>query len=185
MLAFFLKEVPLRDTSRAAAPDLGDGFAMPEPRDGDRELERAIATLFFRERREAAPAIAARSGSELDHGGLWCLVQVELRRRRGEPATLAAIGHHYGVPPEVLEPAFARLELTGHLRHFGGGWALTADGEREFGKLARAWHDWLAERLADWGTGDREELDAAIGRVAARVLEQSTDAERAGRHALA
>ncbi|MEW2503067.1 MDR family MFS transporter [Amycolatopsis sp. NPDC047767] len=183
-LAFFLKEVPLRDTSRAAAPDLGDGFAMPEARDHDRELERAIATLFFRERRKVAPAIAARSGSELDHGGLWCLVQVHLRERRGEPATLTAIGQHYGVPPQVLEPAFARLELTGYLRFSGGSWALTGAGREEFGKLVHAWRDWLAERLADWGTGDRAELDAAIGRVAARVLDQSADAERTGRHAL-
>ncbi|MDT8912837.1 MDR family MFS transporter [Amycolatopsis sp. PS_44_ISF1] len=183
-LSFFLKEVPLRDTSRAAAPDLGDGFGMPEARDHDRELERAIATLFFRERRRAAPAIAERAGSELDHGGLWCLVQVALRRRRGEPATLQAIGEHYRVPAPVLEPAFARLELTGHLSYGGDGWSLTETGQREFGQLARAWRDWIAERLADWGPGGREELDAAIGRVAARMLDQSRDTERAGRHAL-
>ncbi|WP_239155663.1 hypothetical protein [Amycolatopsis sp. FDAARGOS 1241] len=88
------------------------------------------------------------------------------------------------MPPRVLEPAFARLELTGHLKFPGGSWALTEAGRAESGKLARAWHDWLAERLADWGAGDRAGLDAAIGRVAARVLDQSADAERTGRHAL-
>ncbi|WP_328648463.1 MFS transporter [Amycolatopsis sp. NBC_00348] len=183
-LAFFLKEVPLRDTARAAAPDLGDGFAMPEARTDDRELERAVATLFFRERRKVAPAIVERAGSDLDEGGIWCLLQVHLRERRGEPATLRAIGEHFGVPAPVLEPAFNRLELTGHLR-YNAGWALTDAGREEFAKVVRAWHDWLASRLGDWGTGDRAELDAAIGRVATRLLDQSTEVRAYGRHALA
>jgi EmrB/QacA subfamily drug resistance transporter len=184
-LAFFLKEVPLRDTARAAAPDLGDGFAMPEARTDDRELERAVATLFFRERRKIAPAIVQRAGSDLDEGGIWCLLQVHLRDRRGEPATLKAIGAQFGVPAAVLEPAFNRLELTGHLRYGGGGWELTRAGDAEFAKVERAWHDWLADRLGDWGTGDRAELDAAIGRVATRLLDQSTEVHTYGRHALA
>jgi EmrB/QacA subfamily drug resistance transporter len=185
VLAFFLKEVPLRDTARAAAPDLGDGFAMPEARTDDRELERAVATLFFRERRKVAPAIVERAGSDLDEGGIWCLLQVHLRERRGEPPTLKAIGEHFGVPASVLEPAFNRLELTGHLRYASGRWELTGPGREEFAKVVRAWHDWLAERLDDWGTGNRAELDAAIGRVAARLLDQSTEVRAYGRHALA
>jgi len=183
VLAFFLKEVPLRDTSRAAAPDLGEGFGMPEARDDDRELERAVATLFFRERRKVAPAIVERSGADLDHGGIWCLLQVHLRERRGELPTLDAVGAHFGVPPQVLEPAFNRLELLGYLTYSGGGWHLSEAGVAEFGKVAQAWKDWLAERLSDWG-GDRVQLDAAIGRVAARLLDQSAEARTHGRHAL-
>ncbi|MEV4146697.1 MDR family MFS transporter [Amycolatopsis sp. NPDC049691] len=184
-LAFFLKEVPLRDTARAAAPDLGDGFAMPEARTDDHELERAVATLFFRERRKVAPAIVSRAGTELDEGGIWCLLQVHLRERRREPATLKAIGAYFGVPAQVLEPAFNRLELTGHLRYARDGWELSEPGREEFAKVAGAWHDWLADRLGDWGTGNRADLDAAIGRVAARLLDQSAESRAHGRHALA
>jgi EmrB/QacA subfamily drug resistance transporter len=184
-LAFFLKEVPLRDTARAAAPDLGDGFAMPEANTDDRELERAVATLFFRERRKVAPSIIERAGGELDEGGVWCLLQVHLRERRGEPATLREIAAHFGVPAPVLEPAFNRLELTGHLRYTRDGWELTEPGRVEFGRVVQAWKDWLAERLGDWGTGGRAELDAAIGRVAARLMDQSAEARTYGRHALA
>ena len=184
VLAFFLKEMPLRDTARAAAPDLGDGFAMPEAHEHDRGLERAIATLLFRERRKAAPAIVARAGSELDVGGLWCVLQVRLRQRAGRAATLEAIGEDHGVPAQVLEPAFARLELTGHLDYARGSWSLTESGAREWDKLVRAWHDWIAERLGDWGGGDRSELDAAITRVATRILDQGAD-RAGGRHALA
>lgn len=183
-LAFFLKEAPLRDTARAAAPDLGDGFAMPEARTDDSELERAVATLFFRERRKVAPAIVSRAGTELDEGGIWCLLQVHLRQRRGSPATLGEIGAFFGVPAPVLEPAFNRLELTGHLRYTRDGWELTSAGQAEFGKVVRAWHDWLADRLGDWGPGSRAELDAAIGRVAARLMDQSAESRAYGRHAL-
>ncbi len=158
---------------------------MPEARTDNRELERAVATLFFRERREMAPAIVERAGSDLDEGGTWCLLQVHLRRRRGEPATLQAIGAHFGVPAPVLEPAFNRLELTGHLRYARDGWELTDAGHAEFAKVVRAWHDWLAERLGDWRTANRAELDAAIGRVAARLLDQSAESRSHGRHALA
>ncbi|MFB9685227.1 DHA2 family efflux MFS transporter permease subunit [Amycolatopsis plumensis] len=185
VLAFFLKEVPLRDTARAAAPDLGDGFAMPEARTDDRELERAVATLFFRERRKVAPAIIERAGGDLDEGGIWCLLQVHLRERRGSPATLREIGSSFGVPAQVLEPAFNRLELTGHLRYTRDGWVLTAAGREEFEKVVRAWHDWLADRLGDWGAANRPELDAAIGRVAARLMDQSAESRTSGRHALA
>ncbi|WIX91193.1 MDR family MFS transporter [Amycolatopsis sp. DG1A-15b] len=184
-LAFFLKEIPLRDTARAAAPGLGDGFAMPEARTDDRELERAVATLFFRERREVAPAIIERAGGDLDEGGIWCLLQVHLRERRSSPATLRAIGADFGVPAQVLEPAFNRLELTGHLRYARDGWELTSAGREEFGKVVRAWHDWLADRLGDWGASDRADLDAAIGRVAARLMDQSAESRTSGRHALA
>jgi hypothetical protein len=86
------------------------------------------------------------------------------------------------VPAKVLEPAFAQLERAGYLRHASGAWALTGSGTAEFEKLATAWKGWLTERLDDWGTGP--ELDAAIGRVAARLLDQSTDDNARGRHAL-
>jgi len=89
------------------------------------------------------------------------------------------------VPAPVLEPAFNRLELTGHLRYARDHWELTESGREEFAKVVRAWHDWLASRLGDWGTGNRAELDAAIGRVAARLLDQSTEVRAYGRHALA
>jgi EmrB/QacA subfamily drug resistance transporter len=182
VLALFLKEVPLRDTSKAGAADIGDGFGMPEARDQDRELERAVAKLFFRERKRAAPGIIARSGTELDPGGLWCLVQVYLQERRDEPPTLTAIGERFSVPAQVLEPAFTHLERTGHLRHASGQWTLTASGRTEFDKLATAWKDWLAERLDDWGSGP--ELDAAIGRVAGRLLDQGVDDPTRAQYAL-
>ncbi|WP_091287803.1 MDR family MFS transporter [Amycolatopsis xylanica] len=184
-LAFFLKEVPLRDTSRAGAPDLGTGFAMPDPSDRDQDLERAVGRLLAKEGRAASPHILARSGCELDRGGLWCVGQVRIRERRDKPATLAAVSERFGIPPEVFEPVFSKLELTGHLTYHNGRWATTELGLVELDKLIEAWKNWLAEQLRDWGPEGREELLAALGRVANRILDQATDDRPYGKHAYA
>ncbi|MBA8930314.1 EmrB/QacA subfamily drug resistance transporter [Kutzneria viridogrisea] len=184
LVALFFKEVPLRDTSRASAADVGEGFGMPESREGDAELERQIATLMFRERRKMAPAILSRAGTELDEGGVWCLLRVHFRHKLGKPATVAGIAEDVRVPRQVLEPAFSALERSGHLTVLDGELVHTDRGQAEFGKLSAAWRDWLAERLADWGSRDRAELDAAISRVAGRLIDQATEERPEGRHAL-
>ncbi len=183
VLAFFLKEVPLRDTSRAAAPDLGEGFAMPESGNGDQDLERAVGRLLSRDGKAASSGVLAKSGCELDNGGLWCLGQIRLRERRNKPTSLAVIGSRYGIPPEVFEAAFARLEFTGHLAFRSGEWVTTAAGRAELEKLIGAWKNWLAERLRDWGLEGHEELDAALGRVANRILDQAAEDRPSGKHA--
>ncbi|WP_410663639.1 MDR family MFS transporter [Amycolatopsis sp. lyj-84] len=185
VLAFFLKEVPLRDTSRAAAPDLGEGFAMPESGNGDQDLERVVGRLLAREGKAASSGVLAKSGCDLDNGGLWCLGQIRLRERRNKPTSLAVIGSRYGIPPEVFEAAFARLEFTGHLAFRSGEWVTTAAGRAELEKLIRAWKSWLAERLLDWGLEGHEELDAALGRVANRILDQAAEDRPSGKHAAA
>ncbi|MFC9257859.1 MDR family MFS transporter [Amycolatopsis thailandensis] len=185
VLAFFLKEVPLRDTSRAAAPDLGEGFAMPESGNGDQDLERAVGRLLARDGKAASSGVLMKSGCELDTGGLWCLGQVRLRERRDKPTSLTVIGDRYGIPPEVFEAAFARLEFTGHLVFKSGEWATTEAGRAELEKLIRAWKNWLAERLRDWGLEGHDELDAALGRVANRILDQAAEDQPSGKHAAA
>ncbi|MBV9845441.1 MAG: MFS transporter [Kutzneria sp.] len=182
VVALFLKEVPLRDTARASAPELGEGFAMPEDRDRDRELERAIATLLFRDRKRVGPAILAKTDSTLDEGGLWCLLRVHLKHRGGQPATVAAIAEDVQVPAKVLAPAFSLLETSGHLSESDGELRLTDSGQREFGKLSGAWRGWLTDKLSDWGP--QAELDAAITRVVDRMVAQAGEERSVGRHAL-
>ena len=184
LVSFFLKEMPLRDTSRASAPDLAEGFAMPEARDADRELERAISTLMYRERRKAAPEILGRSGTSLDEGGVWCLMRVKFQHKLQRPATVDAIAERHRLPGKVIEPAFVALEYAGYLDRDGEELELTDRGRAEFDRLAHAWRDWIVERLSDWRQESRDDLNAAIDRVAARMIEQASDEQRQGRHAL-
>src|ERR1700710_1009438 len=65
VVALFLKQVPLRSTSRAGAADVGDAFGMPEGANSALQLQTAIARLFRRKGREAFIAIRENSGSDL------------------------------------------------------------------------------------------------------------------------
>ncbi|KAA2261257.1 MFS transporter [Solihabitans fulvus] len=170
VLSFFLKEVPLRDTARAAASDMGDGFAMPASPDSDQELEQAIGALMRRERATVTTEVLTRSSSELDEAAAWCVVRVHLSRDRRGGAELTDIAEQVQVPAAVLAPAFTQAVDAGYLTGGDGRVELTPTGEREFHKLAEAWQGWLTEKLSDWRPGEQAELTEALRRVAGRLV---------------
>lgn len=179
VLSWLLRQVPMRGTSRAAAADLGDGFAMPESSDPDRELERTIAGLLRKEKFRSQ--VLTRADSPLSEAEAWCVVKVRMCTRRGRPATIAAIAQEVGVPAGVLEPAFERVMDAGYLESLDGELRLTSTGEQEFAVLAGAWQEWVTERLADWNPELADRLPAALARIARRLFEeQSAQAAPAG-----
>jgi EmrB/QacA subfamily drug resistance transporter len=174
VLSLFLKEVPLRGTARAAATDMGDGFAMPEPTDADQGLERALGNLLRKERRQMRTAVLAVS--PLDEAEAWCVVKVAFGERRHGAASVTKIAEAVHVPVKVLQPAFDHAIETGYLRSAQDGLHLTELGEDEFSTLAAAWQDWVTERLADWNPEARIDLSAAMARLARRLFdEQATE----------
>lgn len=174
LLSWFLKEIPLRGTALAAAADMGEGFAMPEHPDADRGLERALAKLLRRERRQMSAAVLATS--PLDEAEAWCVVKVRMAERRLGAASVAGIADAVGVPAKVLQPAFDHATAIGYLEERRDGLHLTEAGEHEFGTLAAAWQDWVTERLADWNPGAEIDLPAAMARLARQLFdEQPTD----------
>jgi EmrB/QacA subfamily drug resistance transporter len=175
VLSLFLKEVPLRGTSRAAATDMGDGFAMPEQPDADQRLQRALASLLRRERGRMSTVALAHAHSPLDEAEAWCVVKVRARRRGAGTAgvvTVAAIADEMGVPAKVLRPAFDNVITAGYLAEDEDGLRLTDSGEQEFGTLSAAWQEWVAERLADWNPEVEADLPAALARLARRLFEE-------------
>jgi EmrB/QacA subfamily drug resistance transporter len=174
VLSLFLKEVPLRGTARAAATDMGDGFAMPEPTDADQGLERALGNLLRKERRQMHTAVLAVS--PLDEAEAWCVVKVAFGERRHGAASVAKIAEGVHVPAKVLQPAFDHAVETGYLRSAQDGLHLTDLGEDEFSTLAAAWQDWVTERLADWNPEAGIDLSAAMARLARKLFdEQATE----------
>ena len=174
LLAWFLKEVPLRDFARAGAPDLGEGFGMPDTQDADGELERAIARVFRRDGPAAAPGVLAASGAGLGQADAWCVAQVHLRTRYAGPVDLAGLGRSYRLPGEVLRPAFAQAQGRGLVVIDADDCLrLTDEGEAAFGKLAEAWKTWLLTKLPehDGPRPARAELDAALRRIATRIAD--------------
>ncbi|MEU3756708.1 MDR family MFS transporter [Streptomyces olivoreticuli] len=179
VVAWFLKEVPLRDSARAGASDMGEGFAAPDSAEAERQLERAVASVM---RKEEGPPVSRRilaeSGSALGPAEAWTLGQIHWRLRvRGE-ATLRSVAVAHRMPPEVLEPAFARTAEAGLARVDGDRLSLTPAGEAEIERLGAAWRSWLSTRLEDWDITDPEDralLDRALDSMAARLLEEGEE----------
>ncbi|MFE7120894.1 DHA2 family efflux MFS transporter permease subunit [Streptomyces sp. NPDC057654] len=178
VVAWFLKEVPLRDSARAGASDMGEGFAAPSSAEADRQLEWAVAGVMRKAKGgPVSRQILAESGSRLTAAEAWTLGQVHWRERVGAGATLSSIAAAHRMPPEVLEPAFARTAQGGYLRLSADHLSLTTAGEEELARLGAAWRSWLDANLEDWDITDpqdRARLDRALDNMAAKLLEEAT-----------
>ncbi|MCX4626567.1 MDR family MFS transporter [Streptomyces sp. NBC_01443] len=173
VVALFLKQVPLRDTARAASTDMGDGFASPVTASGNsaKLLELAVGTLVRNMGPETARAIVNASDTRLDVAGAWAVMQVELMTRTVGHASLGLVASRRSLPPEVLLPVFDRMIEEGYLTHEGTFFTLTAAGEREAATISKAWGDWLGDQLEkDRGRPRSEELRAAADAIAKRLL---------------
>ena len=119
-LSFLLKEVPLRETSRAV--DRADNTAptsVPATRDSAQEMQRALLTLFGREhRREVYEHLATAADVHVSPRGCWLLYRIADHNPITETA-LARLLH-------VDQPNLAR-RLT-ELAH--AGYVTLADGAR-------------------------------------------------------
>lgn len=178
VIAWFLKEVPLRDSARAEATDMGEGFSAPDSPDAERQLERAVAGVLRRAEGPVGRQLIAASGSPLSAADAWALGQIHWRARLRGRALLSEVASVHRLPPEVLEPAFARTSAAGYARREGDELSLTASGQAEIDRLSAAWRAWLDERLEDWDPSDpahRARLDRALDRIAAKLLEEAEE----------
>jgi MFS family permease len=170
VLALFLKEVPLRESSRAGAADVGGGFGMPESGDSNQQLQVAIARLIRTRGGAALDRLRRSSGTDLDVANAWCLGEVHLRDRLGSDTALSAIAGRRRIPAEVLAPAFDNARSAGYLTGSNDQLQLTDLGHVEMDKLIASLRRWLATELADWGADDDEQLSAALAELAKGML---------------
>jgi EmrB/QacA subfamily drug resistance transporter len=177
-LAWFLKEVPLRGSTRAGAADVGDGFGMPEQSDRVPRLELAIGRLTSKATSDDLVSLWRESGSRLAVADAWCLGQVHVRAEFDVPPTLESIAHRVDVPQEVLAPAFAAAMRRGYLVDHDNVLALTDTGRQAIAEIVSAWRAWLARELSDWGAEDDALLDEALDNISRRLLDESPALER-------
>ncbi|ONM47351.1 MDR family MFS transporter [Nocardia donostiensis] len=176
VVAWFLKEVPLRDSARVGVRDVGEGFSVPDSADRVVLLERAVADVLSIERAKGpiVPDILAGSGSTLSRGELWALAHVYLLDRLLGQATPAGIAKAHQVPEEVIEPIFEQVQERGYLTKIGIRLSLTDSGYTQLDRIRESWRRWLDVHLEDWDYTDPDDqvlLDRALERIAAKLLD--------------
>lgn len=178
VVAWFLKEVPLRDSARAEATDVGEQFAMPGSPDREVRLERSVARVLRKLRDKAIPetGVLAAVGSSLGRDEAWALAQVRVYSKLRGHATVADVARTNFVPPELIDPVFAKAERDGLVLRSGDELTLTDRGIAEVDRVRIAWKRWLETQLDDWDLtdpADRALLDQAIDHIATKLLDES------------
>jgi hypothetical protein len=176
VVALFLKEVPLREMDAVSATDLGEGFGMPSTESPEKILEVAVGRMFRDSPEIRLRNLAGGPGCELPVPQLWALLQVYRQNQVFGSATLAEIGERLHVPFEVLQPTFDEVVRTGHALDTGGRLFLTQSGVRQVDTLSAAIVGRIVDKLEQSSTfegrPDRAQVDAALERIAHRMLVQ-------------
>ncbi|MEV3987975.1 MDR family MFS transporter [Streptomyces sp. NPDC049837] len=183
VVALFLKQVRLRDTARATAPDMGEGFSSPvATADSARLLELAVGRLLRRMDPNTVRKVIEASDTRLDVAGAWAVMQVELLTRLVGHASLGLIAARRRLPPEVLVPVFDRMVEEGYLTRDGHLFSHTGAGAREARVISDEWGRWLAGQVErESGRPSGPELRAAVDAIAKRLLAEDLAASMPGR----
>ncbi|MCG8927926.1 MDR family MFS transporter [Lentzea sp. CC55] len=168
-VAFFLPQVQLRDTSRAAASGnsgVGESFAAPPSNSYD-ELRKLVSAVVAKSEDDPGPAVLRRSGVGLPLEQAWLLGRVYKASADDGVAALAEIAEMTGVPGGIFEPTARALVRSGHLAFGDDGYRFTDLGSDVFTRLVQAWRCWLLDQLRDWDEPDHRDF--------ARALDSFTD----------
>jgi hypothetical protein len=175
VLALFLREVPLRGIGNNRG-DIGEAFAMPTSQSPDEMLESAIGRLLRGAPGMRLRSIAMRPDCRLDVAQLWALLQVHRHSQVYGVARLSDIGDQFGLPYEVLQPAFDRLVHNGYAERNVDDLWLTPLGMREVDFMTTLIREWIVDKLTRSpsfeGRPDRAQVQAALDRIAHRIVAQ-------------
>ncbi|OBJ00678.1 MDR family MFS transporter [Mycobacterium sp. 1465703.0] len=175
VLALFLREVPLQEFHDSTV-DLGDAFGMPTSETPDQMLENAIARMMRGQTGMRLRSIAMRPDCRLDVAGLWGVLRINRYTQMYGTARLTDMADYLRIPFEVLEPTFARLVSGGYAQRDGEQLWLTPAGGQQVAYVQSLLLAWLVDKLARSpgfeGRPDRRAVEAALERVAHRVLAQ-------------
>jgi EmrB/QacA subfamily drug resistance transporter len=176
VVSLFLKEVPLRQLEAISATDLGEGFGMPAGESSEKMLEVAVGRMFRDSPEIRLRSLAAQPGSRLDVALLWALIQIYRHDQFFGAARLTAIAERLRIPHEVIEATFNRLVDRGYAWRTGDQLGLTQAGARQVNSARTAIVDRITHKLGQSptfeGQLDRDKVEAALERIAGRMLVQ-------------
>lgn len=179
LLALLIPQVALRGTIKPEAADLGEGFGMPEARSNEDRLASRIARLVYARDRNAVIEMLEDANLGIDEGRVWALAQAYGRVRAGQPAGLRQIAHSRRVPSILLRPAFEDLLERGYLAGSLDDLEITQLGTETMRALGEHFRNWIIERLEDLDEVDAPVVDAAIDRIAQRLLVETAESQPA------
>jgi hypothetical protein len=175
VVAFFLKQVKLRDSARATATELSESLPAPRSADSDAELERAMSALWHDREKDAAPDILSRADVTMNDAEAWLLLQIYRHGKDDGDATLRELSNQSNIPAGIFEPTCLKLVEDGYLVQEQGHFRFSGKGEDTFTRLIDAWRGWLTDQLADWAPERHAELTAAVDRMARKLAAETGD----------
>jgi EmrB/QacA subfamily drug resistance transporter len=180
-LTFLLKELPLRETSRAVDPaDSTAPSAVPATRDSAQEMERAMYALFGREHRaEVYRGLAERAGVQVSPRGCWLLYRIADIGPIGEEG----LAHLLGITDANLKDRLTELVADGYVSENGaprpdgaGGdrpivnVRLTATGEAAAARLNEAREAGIEHLASGWDPAHNPELRQLLSRITMHLV---------------
>jgi DNA-binding MarR family transcriptional regulator len=167
VLAWFLREVPLRTTARAV--DLGQGLGgTPTCRSSLAELDRALTCLIIKDpaARQMYEGLARQAGVTLPAGSVWALVRVD----RDGTVSGAELAERAGVSLARGRPFVDRLVDDGLVERAGGSLVITDLGRVVAGRLYDARRRGLSHLLDGWQPERHPELTALLTKLSQTTL---------------
>jgi hypothetical protein len=149
---------------------------MPSTESPDKILEVAIGRLMRNTPEIRLRSIAGQAGCESDIALLWALIQIYRQSQVFGSARLTDIAERLRVPTEVIGSTFDRLVDRGYALRTGDQLWLTQSGARQVDCASSALVSRIVDKLATSptfeGRPDRDEVEAALERIAHQVLVQ-------------
>ncbi len=191
ILAWFLREVPLRTAagepspagetlrSSAGAADLGEALGgAPTNRTSAQEAERVVSRISATDLRRFGYAKLARTaGLDLPGGACWILTMLAKQGATPGPA----LAQQAGVTTEEGHPNAQLLVDRGLITRTDGVLALTPAGAETAERLFAAVHGWLENQLAGWSPEQHAELEDVLTKLSRAVLGDQSDRHLAAR----
>lgn len=173
ILAWFIKESPLRDS--VSRQDPGEGYgAAPTARTSAQEVEAALVRLGGRQRSgDLYRELADRAGLDMTPGGGWVLTWLA----RNGPTVGADLADAAGVTVQYGRPYVDRLVEQGYVRRDGPEIVLTDAGQAAADRLVGARRDMFATALSEYSPEQHADLAAMLNRLAQTSVGDSSDQE--------
>src|SRR5262245_20596769 len=176
LAAWFVPELPLRQTVAAASSSVGqeaaEAFSMPAPDDRSGELLRGLAILADRDvQRAYIEGLTRRAGVDLPALHAWLLLRLEEDPR----LDVAALASTYGLVFQRVSAGVAELQSRGLLivdvsvigqRRY----RLTSAGCDIYDRLAVARRERLLDVQADWPADERHRVADVLQRLARELV---------------